>query len=521
MTATAPSQRAEAPDRAGPLPLAAALLLALSGLFALPVGLVSQAYYSDSWDVATIAAPASVLPTLVLSAAAVAYGSRVLLLVTSGVAVLHLMGLVMLAAAASAGPKDPTLFLSGPAELGLALVGLAMAWWNTGHAGRRPWIALLPVVLAPVLGLVIDLSRLGDWSWWPIAVGLLVVQRLPVFLTVLAAGLLCLPARGARLAGTALVALAGLNLYWLGLLAGGPEPQPLRYAAIGLALVCAVIGVAAARPRRADDGAVPDISPDAAPTAPRSAPDARSRALPVAALTVLVLTVALDTLELFAHGSGIQPGAAGILHLTGFLVDASLLAAFTLAAGAATLGSRGVLVAASACSGLLLLVLLVYRATAGWALNLHDVVPFVALGLALAVAWIGTHRAAAGRSGLPWAAVALLVLAASPLMLLLDPSSGMYGTGNPMFFQLYLLPAIGASSAPVLAAALIGFPDRGTRLAAAVLLAALAATGMVTLLGDSYGMRLLAALNVLRIGGYALACVLITAAVLPPRRSVP
>jgi hypothetical protein len=543
MTATAPGSRVEASGRAGVLPLVTALLLALSGLFALPGALLTQEYYSNSWAVAALAGPASVLPTLVLVAAAAARGSRLLLLVASGVTALHLVGLIALATAAASGPENPLVFLSGPIQLGLALVGLALAWWDTSRTERHPGIALTVVVLAPVLGLLVDVSHIDGSSWYIIGVGILVLQQLPAILAVPAAGLVCLPGRGARIGGATLIGIAGLSLLCTGpVLDPAAQPPALRLGAIAAALLCAVIAAGLASPAEAvvgsDDvepGDVPsgramvDAAPpsdavpvappsDTAPTAPPSdaRPGAPGGTLPVAALTVLVLTVALNVPELFTHGPGIQPGGGGPLLLIGFLVDAALPAALTLTAGAATLGSRGALGVASACLGVLAILLLVSRTAAGGTVTVHEALPFVALGLSLALAWMGTARIGPGGTALRWTAVIPLILAASPLMVLTDPSAMAY-VGDPTFVDQRLLGDVLPGAVPVIAAALLGFPRHGTRLAATVPLAVLALTSVVMLLDDS---SFLAELNLLRMGGYGFASVLAVASVLPQRAAV-
>ena len=171
MTATAPS-RIDALSVAAVLLLVLSGLLALSGLFVRAGPLDGQMIvvhpgYYDSWAMAAYVAPASVLPTLVLVAAAAVRGSRAFLLVASGLTVLHLASLLMLAGMAGGGLADRAPFRSGAAVLGLTVVGLALAWWDASRAERRPWIALLPVVLSPALGLLFD-TRLPDLPWDPL-----------------------------------------------------------------------------------------------------------------------------------------------------------------------------------------------------------------------------------------------------------------------------------------------------------------------------------------------------------------
>jgi hypothetical protein len=231
---------------------------------------------------------------------------------------------------------------------------------------------------------------------------------------------------------------------------------------------------------------MPDDEARVAPSDAALARPTSGGALPLAALTVLVLTVALDVPEMFAHGPGIHPGGAGSLPLIGFLVDAALPAALTLTAGAATLGSRGALGVASACLGLLAILLLASRTAVSATVALHEALPFVALGLSLALAWTGATRTGPGGTALRWTAVIPLALAASPLM--------------------------------VLAAALLGFPRQATRLAAAVLLCLLALGAIVTLLDYTTALRGGAVLQLIRTCGYSLAAVLAAAAVLPSLR---
>ncbi|MFD7308718.1 hypothetical protein [Promicromonospora sp. NPDC059942] len=532
MTQTAPGRRADARGRTRAASLAAVLLLTLSGLTALPAGLFSPEYHSDSWTVAGAAGPASVLPTLVLVAASVTYGSAVFLLLTTVLTTVHLVALAALASAAANGPQDPQVFLSGPVALGLALVGILLAWWDSTRADRRPGIALLVVALAPVLGLLVDARQAGDGPWYVIGIGVLVLQQVPAILTVLAAGLVCLSSRGARLGGAALIALSGASLLWADSILSPATPLPgLRLAAISAAVVCALVAAAQA-PGPADHDqtdetdvappATPPVAapapPDAVPAPPVAAPGPAgaivlpARVLPTVALAVLVLAVAVQVPELFAQGPGIRPGLAGPGPLVGLLVGAALPAALTLTAGAVTLRTRGVLVVASACSAGLAVALATSRITTGGGLSLRDLLPFVALGLALALAWATMPRSGrSDRTALRWAAVALLGLTASPLALLADPTVDLAYMGR------YLLSYPLAGAGPVVAAALLGFPRRATRLTAAVLLTALALVGVRFLIYDASGLRLAAALDLVQICGYGLAAVLAAAAALPRR----
>lgn len=541
MTATAPSVRTDASGRADTLRLVAALLLAVSGLFALPAELFSQMYYLQTRDVLAVAAPASVLTTLTLVAVAVARGSRTFLLVMTAGAALHLAGLVALALAADAGLRGTGLVWFGPAELVLALVALALAGWNTMRAGSSQWVPLLLLALAPPLGRYIsgagtfsDTFYLGS-SWGSVLAAALAVS---LSLTILAAGLVCLPGRGAQISGAVLIVLAGLSLFVTDLVLGR-SPDPYRLPVVGLALVCAVVAIIAGRHHGAAAGADTTSAPatdgsteittmsDTAvvvvpPQRPGTDPDAEGAAatgtpaVVVAALAALVVTAALNVPEMFAYGPGIKPSAAGLPLLLDLIVDASLLAALVLTAGAVTSGSRALLVGASALSGSLALVLLITRAGGGTA-DLSAALPFVALALSLAVGWTLERRAEGNGARLRWAALLPLVLAASPLQVLADPAAVSYYLGDPTLAPLHLLPIMLFGVGPVLAAALLGFPRRGTRVAAAVLLGLLALAGIAATLESASGLRLLVTLNLLRAGGYALACALVVSAALAPR----
>lgn len=515
MTANAPSLRTNVATRAGALPLAAALLLAASGLFALPAGLFSQAYYTETWHVMAAAAPASVLPTLVLMAVAVARGSRMFLLVMTAGATLHLAGLTALALVADAGLNEtgPAWFglWSGPLQLGLALIALALAWWNRARAGTSQWVPLLLLALAPPLGQYI--SGVGSFSdtfylgpWGPVLAAALAVS---LSLTILAAGLVCLPDRGPQVSGAVLIVLTGLSLFVTALVLGRP-PHPYRLAVVGLALGCAVAGIIAGRARGVDD-AVAVAGPEG------TDPPGRTGVLTLAALTVLVLTVALYVPELFAHGPGIRPAAGGILLLIGPLVDASLPAALVLAAGAATLRSRGALLTATVSSGLLVIALLVSRTAVGGTVTLEEGLPFIALGLSGAIAWTGMLRPKADSTAWRWTAVVPLVLAAPPLWMLFEPGVTMHAS-DPAFVPQLVLPILVSGLGPLLAAALLCFPHHRARVAGAALLGLVAIAALIGTLEDAvFGLRILTALNLLQVGGYALSAVLVVSATLAPR----
>lgn len=558
MTAIAPGLHSTAPGRADALRLAAALLLAASGLFALPAGLFSQAYYNETWHVMAGAAPASVLPTMVLMAVAMARGSRMFLLVMTAGATLHLAGLTALALVADAGLTGAVWFglWSGPVQLGLALIALALAWWNRVRTATSQWVPLLLLALAPPLGQYI--STVGSFSdafylgpWGPLLAAALAIS---LSLTILAAGLVCLPDRGPQVSGAVLIVLAGLSLFATDLVFGRP-PHPYRLAVLGLAFGCAVAGIIAGRARRADD-AVADIGPEGtdrldagAPAAPPvttdgglvtmsdtavvvvpsqpvadegteagpAGPSGRTGVLTLAALTVLVLTVALHVPELFAQGPGIRPAAGGILLLIGSLVGASVPAALVLAAGAATLRSRGVLLTATVSSGLLVIALLVSRAAVGGTMTLKEVLPFVALGLSVAIAWTGMLRPEAGRTAWRWTAVVPLVLAAPPLWTLFEPGVTMHAS-DPAFVPQLVLPILVSGLGPLLAAALLCFPHHRARVAGAVLLGLVAIAALIGALeGAVFGLRIRTALDLLQVAGYALSAVLVASATLAPK----
>jgi hypothetical protein len=545
MTANAPRLRTNAAARAGALPLTAALLLAASGLFALPAGLFSQAYYTETWHVMAAAAPASVLPTLVLMAVAVARGSRMFLLVMTAGATLHLAGLTVLALVADSGLNEtgPAWFglWSGPVQLALALIALALAWWNRVRAGSSQWVPLLLLALTPPLGQYIG----GVWSfsdtfylgpWGPVLAAALSVS---LSLTILAAGLVCLPDRGPQVSGAVLIVLTGLSLFVTNLVLGRP-PHPYRLAVVGLALGCAVAGIIAGRARGVDDAVAPALSAatdgglvtmsdtavvvvpsrpaaDEGTEAGPADPPGRTGVLTLAALTVLVLTVALNVLELFAHGPGIRPAAGGILLLIGFLVDASVPATLVLAAGAATLRSRGALLTATVSSGLLVIALLVSRTAAGGGVTLEEALPFAALGLSGAIAWTGMLRPKADSTVWRWTAVVPLVLAAPPLRMLFEPGVTMHAS-DPAFVPQLVLPILVSGLGPLLAAALLCFPHHRARVVGAALLGLVAIAAVIGTLEDAvFGLRILTALNLLQVGGYALSAVLVVSATLAPR----
>ncbi|MDR7384688.1 hypothetical protein [Promicromonospora iranensis] len=551
-----PRQARSRPSRTGVLTLAAALLLAVSGLFGLPEAVFSQAYYTTSWIVLAAVAPVLTVTTLVLAAAAVARGSRTFLLVVGVGTLLHLVALIALGLPASGGlptGDGAGRLWSGPAQLLLALACLVLAWWITSRTDRRPWAPLVLVALAPLLGRITGTGPYWEMAWWPV---LVVALGIPAVLTILAAGLVCLPDRGPQITGAVLIVLAGLGRYGSELLLGR-QPNPEPFVVMGLALACAVAGILGGPRRVADDAAAqpgqegPDRVDGGAPAAPAAGtgaevvttsdttvvvvpsprPEAdeeaggdpsdqpgRSRTLALAALAVLVLTVGLDAPRMFAHGPGIQPSGAGVLSLVGLLVDASMPTVFVLAAGTASLRSRGALLTATVCSGLLVIALLVSRTAADSTITLRDAVPVVALGLSIALAWTGLLRPGAHSATLRWAAAVPLVLAAPPLWVLTAPGVTMHAS-NPAFVPQLVLPILVSGLGPLLAAALLGLPRRGARLSGAVLLGLVAISAVIGTVTDAaVGLRLLAALNLLQVAGFALAAVLVVNATLAPQQ---
>jgi hypothetical protein len=194
-----------------------------------------------------------------------------------------------------------------------------------------------------------------------------------------------------------------------------------------------------------------------------------------------------------------------------------LPAVFVLAAGAASLRSRGALLTATVCSGFLAIALLVSRTAAGGTITFEDAVPFVALGLSLALAWTGLLRPGAHSATFRWAAAVPLVLAAPPLWLLTEPGLTMHAS-NPAFVAQLVLPILVSGLGPLLAAALLGLPRRGARITGAVLLGLVAIAAVLGTVEDAaVGLRLLAALNLLQVAGYALAAVLVVNATLAPK----
>lgn len=493
------------------------------------------------------AAPTFTSTTLILAAAAMSRGSQTFLLVVSAGTLLHLVALAGLVLPTSGGPTGR--LWSAPVQLLLALVCLAMAWWTT-RTGRRPWVPLVLVALAPLLGRLTLTSGYWDAAWWPVLVAL----DIPAVLTVLAAGLVCLPGRRPQIAGAVLIAFAGPGVYVSGLVLGD-QPHPYQLATMGLALVCAVAGIVTRRARGADDdaaGSRPDGTDrlDAgAPAAPSAAtdgesvtmsdtavvvvpsppaadegagpgpadPTSRTRTLTLAALTVLVLAVALEVPRMFAHGPGIRPAGAGLVPLAGLLVDAAVPAALVLAAGAATLRSRGALLTATVGSGLLAIALLVSRTAAGGTITLEEGLPFVALGLSVALAWTGLLRPGADSTAWRWTAVVPLVLAAPSLRMLIEPGVTMHAS-DPAFVPQLVLPILVSGLGPLLAAALLCFPHRRARIAGAALLGVVAIVAVIGAVEDAVlGLRILTALNLLEVGGYALSAVLVVSATLAPR----
>ncbi|GAB2472040.1 hypothetical protein GCM10027063_10900 [Promicromonospora xylanilytica] len=564
MTTPQPDRRATpAPPapfgRTGVFTLAAALLLAVSGLFAVPGVVFSAAYYTNAWAVVAFVAPILTVSMLVLAGAAVARGSQTFLLVVSVTTVLYLVSLVWLGLPADGGvARADTLsrLWSAPIQLALALVALALAWWISSRTDRRPWAPLILVALAPVLARIPGTGAYWDAAWLPV---LVVALGIPAALTILAAGLVSLPDRGPQITGAVLIVLAGLGVYGSSLVLGR-QPVPSVLVAMGLAFVCALAAILAPSRRVADgdgqhpgsedadqldtgsldeaagvastaaaDAEVVTMSDTAVVVVPSSRPEAdddagtrppfasrRIRTLTLAALTVLVLTVALAVPRMFAYGPGIQPGGAGLVSLTGLLVNASTFTAFVLAAGAATLRVRGVLLTATVFAGALGLALLVSWTAAGGTVDLRAGLPFIALGLSLALAWAGVLRPGHGSTAWRWLAVVPLVLAAPPIQSLTNPGITVYAS-NPAFLPQFVLPILVSGLAPLLAAALLGYPHRRTRIAAAVLLGAAAIAAVVgTMENAAASLALATALRLLQVGGYALAGVLVVGALRAP-----
>lgn len=84
--------------------------------------------------------------------------------------------------------------------------------------------------------------------------------------------------------------------------------------------------------------------------------------------------------------------------------------------------------------------------------------------------------------------------------------------------MLHVLTILVSGLGPLLAAALLGLPRRGARVTGAALLGLVAIAAVLgTVVDAASGLRLLAALNLLQVAGYALAAVLVVAAITPPR----
>lgn len=188
-----------------------------------------------------------------------------------------------------------------------------------------------------------------------------------------------------------------------------------------------------------------------------------------------------------------------------------------LAAGAATIRSRGVLLTATVGSGLLVIALLVSRAAVGGTVTLEEVLPFVGLGLSGAIAWTGMLWPRADSTAWRWAAVVPLVLAAPPLRVLFEPGVTMHAS-DPAFVPQLVLPILVSGLGPLLAAALLCFPHHRTRVAGAALLGLVAIAALIGALeGAVFGLRIRTALDLLQVAGYALSAVLVASATLAPR----
>ena len=281
MTATTGSGRRTGPTRrADTLALVAAVLLVLAALAAVPTYLFDVAFYAAHHpQVALAAAIASAPATLVLAAAAAARGSRTLLLVASVVSVLHLASLILLETPAVLATDEAQRTLPEVVQLALALVGLALAWTHRVRAVRHPLVALLPVVLAPMAGVLVSMALLPGPGWEIGLLPLFAVTRTPMFLVLLAAALVCLSGRGARIAGAVVAGGAILGTLWSDrLLEPVLQSSPLlRIAPIGAAVVCAVVAAVLTRRTGPDDGTpdhdtVPDDAPPGAAEDDRDAP---------------------------------------------------------------------------------------------------------------------------------------------------------------------------------------------------------------------------------------------------------
>ncbi|MCF4122617.1 hypothetical protein L1785_16685 [Antribacter sp. KLBMP9083] len=521
------------------LTLAATLLLVLYGWSSLPLDLLSPGFYEQTRTVMAAVAAASVVPGLVLAAAAATRRSRTFLLVTTVVTVLHLCAVLAVGLLAAAGaPPGRGWDGVGPAagQLLLALTGLGFAWWGITRPVSRPWIGVVPVLLAPFVP-ALGVALLGAPYLFVYVV--LSGGGFTVLAAVGAAALLGLPGRGSRVAGTLLVAwVAGDRLappvgvgglpaaQSAGIGADPAMPAALQLVVLLAALVCGAVAVLPARPEASWE-VEPTTTPTAEPAAtdepagssgPMSRADLR-RAAGGAALAVVVLTLLLELPKLFAFGPGINPGGAGAVFLLQFLADAAIPAAAAVVAGAATSGSRPVLALASGFSGLVAGGALLAGAVTGvgvLGLDVQSYLPLAALAMSLALAWAATARTGATATALRWAAVVPPLLLVSPLTLLADPSRMVYAR-DPMFatYVADTLPALGA----VAAAALLGYASRTIRIVAAVLLGVLAVASFGDVAGGAGMLRRLILLDGLTIAGYSLACLLVVASVLAPARA--
>lgn len=248
-------------------PVVVAMLLAAAGLAALPFDLLAGPLARVDREVVLTVGSVSVVSLLVLTAAAVAHGSRMFLAVMSGIVVLWAAGFVTMLSVVSGGQVLDADAAAIGAQLAGAVLGVVVAWADLARRTPARWPGLVVVALAPVAGV---LAATQPWiSWDPAAAADLAATRIWVVAAVLAAGLICLPRTGIRLTGVLFVAVAAAHIalpFLQGLL--GPDlsayfPEELTTAArtlqLGAAVPAVVWGLAAAAPPRrpavaADDG---------------------------------------------------------------------------------------------------------------------------------------------------------------------------------------------------------------------------------------------------------------------------
>lgn len=270
--------RDETSEGADASSLLAASLIAVPGLCVIPVSVLTRAYDGGTWEDATTALAAAVLPVLVVTAAAVTRAGRGLLLVASALVVAHVAGLLVLAESTSVVPLSNGPFGSPLAQLGCAAVALAVAWWDRGRSEPRSWPALLLVALGPVVGMVLAAP---PWSepWGPVPAATVAGGRAWIVAAVLAAGLVCYPRHRVRLVGVLFVVLVGLHVAYLLTLDPGtdvvevamlPESLTARTVLFAAVVSAAVWGLAAAVPPR-----LPTVDGTTQDDAPQDDPDAK------------------------------------------------------------------------------------------------------------------------------------------------------------------------------------------------------------------------------------------------------